>query len=150
MRKVRQKHTYGCGPACVATIVGVDYFEVTRHIWWKSFKRGTGTRDIQYLLQQYGYYCPGRLLPLGKKDYRDIKQNAILKIPPFLGIGPDWHWVVWNANRKIIIDPDWWPEESYKPSSYLPIHKISDEWGLTCRTKDLISQIDFALEDKLT
>ncbi len=146
MRKVRQVHTYGCGPACVATIVGVDYCEVTRHIWWKSFKEGTTTKDLQYLLQQYGYHCPDHVLYFGKKNYRDMKQDAIMRISYNRREG---HWVVWDAKQRKVIDPDWWPEQTYKPTAYLPVHKISDEWGLTCRTHDLLSRIDFALEDKL-
>ena len=120
MRHVVQREPGGCGLACVAAIVGRTYEEVRvvsefllEH---DCVKEGTTTYELHVLLLAYGYSTPKRLIPLRKKKLTDLKTDALLKIG-------DWHWCVWDAKRKRVIDPLRRPDPWIKPSAYLPVTK---------------------------
>jgi ABC-type bacteriocin/lantibiotic exporter with double-glycine peptidase domain len=124
MRYVAQKEVCGCGLACIASIVGRSYEEVqvvSEFLLEHNCENvGTTTFELHVILLAYGYSTPRRLIPFRnkfhKKKLSDLETDALLKVG-------EWHWCVWDAKRKRVIDPLRRPDPWIKPSHYLPVTK---------------------------
>jgi hypothetical protein len=127
MKHVLQENEEGCGVACVAMIAGVSYWDARVAIFGKKqrYLHTTFTSDLVKGLRKLGFRSGGKLTRLGQKskisDYRDIPQNAILKVNRRKN--GSWHWIVWDAAARCTRDP---LKPAYKRprcSSFLTVNK---------------------------
>jgi hypothetical protein len=105
LKRIIQKHDNSCGQTCVAMMARVAYEDVIDFMG-RSY---TDTRKVRNGLQKFGLRSARRLVPFrGNKkygDYKDLPADAILKLVSSRHRGGTFHWVVWDAKRKKILDP---------------------------------------------
>ena len=65
---------------------------------------GADTGGLRKALAVYGLERAHHLVPFRSTKYEDLEDNAILKVNPRRG-GAEWHWVVWDAKRRRLLDP---------------------------------------------
>ena len=82
--------------------------------------RPTRTNDLRLALISFGLTPGPRLIPLRTRCYRDLSCDAILKVWPRRD-GRDWHWVVWDARRRRVLDSLPEPYKHIRAISYLPV-----------------------------
>ncbi|HUI75550.1 MAG TPA: hypothetical protein VLX32_11415 [Candidatus Acidoferrum sp.] len=107
------------GQVAVAVITGRPVEEVTQRV---GHTRHTTTRELARVLDQYGFLCPHRCLPI--KDARNLPKLAIAQVHSTRS--SSWHWVAIDNGR--IFDGIWgdaygvvtWPSD-FHITSYLPI-----------------------------
>ena len=68
----------------------------------------------------YGLELAHHLVPFRSTKYEDLEDNAILKVNPRRG-GAEWHWVVWDAKRRRLLDPRDPPYKRISACSYLRV-----------------------------
>jgi hypothetical protein len=109
MNKVCQEHRTGCGIACVAAMVGIEYssvMEVARDSFgWHHTQRSfyTSPAQLQELLAAFS---------VKYKKYRLIKNWSSLPDCAIAGINysektGNWHWVIFRreGNLEYVLDP---------------------------------------------
>ena len=103
IRRVLQRHDDGCGIACVAMLAGVSYQEVCLKIFGDYQGDATSLDDLREALTSYGFRLPRRMTPFWEVCHTQVDQHALLALDP----GPDgmWHWAVWDAHHRRILDP---------------------------------------------
>ena len=103
IRRVFQKHDDGCGIACVAMLAGVSYDAACLTIFGDYQGDATSLDDLRWALMSYGFRVPRRMIPFWEHQHTQLKQHALLALDP----GPDgmWHWAVWDATHRRILDP---------------------------------------------
>ncbi|MGE0093766.1 MAG: cysteine peptidase family C39 domain-containing protein [Alphaproteobacteria bacterium] len=120
MRQIWQLDENGCGIACIAMLAGIGYRQAKRELYAGTSRRTstfTDTRDLRRVLKRFGFKTSGHLRSLRGRQLIDLRSDAILKVNP----RPDgsWHWVIWDATRKRILDPKGPRRGPYRYSSYL-------------------------------
>jgi hypothetical protein len=85
-------------------IAGVSYHQARKKVC-REEADGTSTKEVCDALAKFGIACAGRLTRLRPGDYRKLEQDAILRTRTSKSDG-DSHWIVWDAKRKRIIDPE--------------------------------------------
>ena len=80
----------------------------------------TDTGDLRKALAVYGLELAHHLVPFRSTKYEDLEDNAILKVNPRRG-GAEWHWVVWDATRRRLLDPRDPPYRRISACSYLRV-----------------------------
>jgi hypothetical protein len=115
---VPQEHPKGCGVACVAMVVGVDYKEAVNLVG----KDGcTKTRHLINALRAAGFSCPDRLQII-KGAWPNLAIAKIIVPGKISG----WHWVLVSDGK--ILDPlmpGAWskPPAGGRITSFLPISR---------------------------
>ena len=116
MRRVVQKNELGCGIACVAMLTGRTY-AATRELMFPDGQiRRTRTSILRKALADLGCEVGDRLIQLGTKRFEDFDFHVVLKVNKE---GRNWHWVVWDARRRLVLDPLDPPCSAIEPVSYL-------------------------------
>ena len=55
-KAVKQKHDFGCGPACVSFVLGLDYDKIIKELGaTKAKQKGFYCRDLVSVLAKFGY-----------------------------------------------------------------------------------------------
>jgi hypothetical protein len=102
MRRVYQSGGEGCGIACVAMLAETTYAAAKRRVpHWED--RGTYSRELRNELDYYEIQTEPRK-PIRQLNYQSFRFNAVLRGK----LRGDWHWAVWDADRRKLLDP-------YKP-----------------------------------
>jgi hypothetical protein len=120
VRRVPQLDKTGCGVACVASVAGVSYAKARRLMFGSSPGSYTDTGDLRSALRKHGVKVGPRLIPLRTRSYFDLAHHAILKVNVKRSSGY-WHWVVWDAVRRRLIDPRQPPYKRLRAVSFLKI-----------------------------
>ncbi len=118
--RIVQKDPFGSGIACVAMLAGKSYGAVAEEMFPDGAVPHTNTGDLKLALEAYGLEPAGHLVPFRSTKYQDLKDNAILKANPRRG-GAEWHWVVWDAERRRLLDPREPPYKRIRACSYLRV-----------------------------
>ena len=122
MRRIVQKDDVGCGVACVSMLTGQSYAAVRRSMFPTGESIGTKTKDLRKALRTFGCDVGERLNPLRTRHYSKLQFDAILKVWPKKN--GTWHWVVWDAGAKRILDPLEPPYKRIRAISYLRVTRI--------------------------
>ena len=80
----------------------------------------TNTGDLKLALAACGLEPARHLVPFRSTKYQDLEDNAILKVNPRRA-GAEWHWVVWDAERRRLLDPRDPPDKWIRACSYLRV-----------------------------
>ena len=122
MKRVLQEDENGCGMACVAMLTGRDYPTACRKFFGKRRGTYTDTKHLRHALGLAGISSGDRLVRLKVGETCAlIKTDAILKVRPRNRKTGSWHWVVWDAKRRIALDPRKRPYKNPTVYSYLPV-----------------------------
>lgn len=107
MRRVEQKEKFGCGVACVAMLAGLSYSQARQHAP-EITKDGLDTDEIRLLARKVGVSLDRRLQSFfGRKPHDVLNQDAMLMVNNLrLRHGIVGHWVVWDARRRTVLDPE--------------------------------------------
>jgi hypothetical protein len=103
MTRVIQEHELGCGVACIAMLAGVTFQKAAVVIFPNGRIRPMRTSDIRRGAQHFGINVGERQRPLGSREYRDLNEDALLSVK-FHGTNW-WHWVLWDAKNRQLLDP---------------------------------------------
>ena len=87
---------------------------------------GTNTGDLRRALAIHGLELAHHSVPFRSTSYEDLEDTAILKATPRRG-GAEWHWVVWDAERRRLLDPKDPPYKQTRACSYLTVHRSRPE-----------------------
>ena len=120
IRRIVQKDPFGSGVACVAMLAGKSYGAVAKEMFPDGVVSGSNTGDLGKALTVYGLEPARHLIPFRSTKYQDLEDNAILKVNPRRG-GAEWHWVVWDAGRRRLLDPRDPPYKRIRVCSYLRV-----------------------------
>src|SRR5260221_11505560 len=103
MRLVRQKTTTDCGIACFASLAGISYTQAQRAVFGEKHKGPsyTYTDQMRKALKDFGVILAHRLVRCPRPAR--LTQDALIRTNK-LSNGM-WHWVVWDARRRKILDP---------------------------------------------
>ncbi len=113
---------HGCGIACVAMLAGVSYDEAKTAFPPDPDReaQGTSAKDVMEALARFGIRAEA-LKPSAREAYLSFESDAVLrgeiKEP---GENNDWHWVVWDGERRKILDP-YRPKHEFRCTSFLRI-----------------------------
>lgn len=124
MRRIIQLDADGCGVACVAMIAGVSYQGALRTMYGEKPVIKTLTSDLRRGLRSLGVECASELIRSSKqRHYRNLRQDAILKTRT--RADRDWHWIVWDSKRQILLDPEPKGYRYVRPpiTSYLVVYR---------------------------
>ena len=120
MRRIVQKDDVGCGIACVAMLSGQTYTSVRQLMFPDGKVSATSTAQIRSALADLGCDTGTGLVPLRGRNYRELTGDAVLNVWPRKN-NRCWHWVVWDAARKRVLDPSVPPYKSIRAISYLTV-----------------------------
>ena len=120
IRRIVQKDPHGAGIACVAMLAGKSYEAVAREMFPDGVVPHATTGDLKLALAAHGLEPARHPVPFRSTQYRDLEDDAILKANPRRG-GAEWHWVVWDAERKRLLDPRDPPYKRIRACSYLRV-----------------------------
>lgn len=103
MKLIQQLHENGCGPACLAMVAGLTYYDCTYILRpddgeWKKVK-GTKWHELLLALKHLNIKYRRKR---GQKGLFDCK-TAIVGVSWKKGTA-NWHFVVWHNNK--IYDPE--------------------------------------------
>lgn len=118
MRVVKQFDDEGCGLACTAMAAATKY----RIVRARAFPDGavvvTSTKRLRAIMGEFGVTLGNRLISLRDKHPRTLAFDALLKVNPRQN-GKEWHWVIWDHERQLILDPRRPPYKRYRKVSYV-------------------------------
>ncbi len=106
MRLIKQKDDGNeCGVACVAMLSGCTYAEAFHALYLKGKAKRTSLADMRRALAQFETNLEVRrkMRRVRRNELPDLGADALLKTTP--RSDGDWHWMVWDARRKKILDP---------------------------------------------
>ncbi len=103
IKRVVQKHDDGCGMACVAMLAGVSYWVACETIFGSHQSDATSLADVRCALMDFGVQTPEHMTPFWDADYTQLRNHALLALDP--RPNGQWHWAVWDAMRRRIVDP---------------------------------------------
>ena len=103
MRTVRQRGESDCGIACLAMLAGISWVEARKELFGSQARRGfrTNKDEMRAALRRLGIITSKKLQVC--KDPRRLTRDALLRTN-LLADG-NWHWAVWDAKRRRILDP---------------------------------------------
>ena len=117
MRRVPQKHESDCGVACVAMLAGVSYAIARSAIFGKFQPTYTSAHDLRKAMKKFGINVALRAQRFPRRDPGPTV-NALVKS----NVRKDsWHWVVWDANHSVFVDPRTPPYTRLRPHSYYSV-----------------------------
>ena len=124
MKRVIQVDDLGCGIACVAMLTCRPYDEIRGLMFRNAAVERTKASDLKGALQHYGMNPGYRTIPLKSPKVTDLDLgcDAILK-SKWTFADSNWHWVVWDAMHKCILDPRCPPYPRYLLCSYLKVQR---------------------------
>lgn len=100
MKRVAQENENDCAAACVAMLAGVTLDGAKTLLPARCEAYGTFTKHLRDALLVYGLETDA-LRSIGNRDFADFSFDAALRG----WLEDDWHWVVWDAKRKKVLDP---------------------------------------------
>jgi hypothetical protein len=102
VRRLKQKTKTDCGVACVAMLAGVSWAKARDALFDKAARTfWTQKDDMINALGHLGVTVSKRLVVCKHPDRLQV--DALLRTN-ILANG-NWHWAVWDAKRKKILDP---------------------------------------------
>ena len=116
MKRIVQKDELGCGIACVAMLTGRTYAATRDRMFPDGRVKPTRTSILRDALVDLGCEVGDGLVPLRTQRYHDFDFDAVLKVNKE---GRNWHWVVWDARRRLVLDPLDPPCSNIEAISYL-------------------------------
>ena len=120
IRRIVQQDPFGSGVACVAMLAGKSYGAVRKEMFPNGAVLGTETGDLRRALATYGFELAHHSVPFRSTSYENFKDTAILKGNPRRW-GAEWHWVVWDAEHRRLLDPRDPPYKRIRACSYLTV-----------------------------
>jgi ABC-type bacteriocin/lantibiotic exporter with double-glycine peptidase domain len=123
MKRVIQEHEVGCGVACLAMLAGITFQEAAVVMFPNGRIRPARTSDIKRAAKTLGIDAGARRRSLGKRDYRDLREDALLSVK--FRNTRWWHWVVWDSRNKQLLDPRDPPYERPPIISFLTVSRPS-------------------------
>jgi hypothetical protein len=104
MRHIYQRYNSDCYPTCVAMVLGVSHKHALKlvhpnHVRGNSYESIMGFKIR--LFHRFGY----RIIKRNPKSLLQLKHNAILEVG--YSLREQTHAVVWDAQQKKVLDPDW-------------------------------------------
>jgi hypothetical protein len=127
LRRIIQQDETGCGVACVAMFANVGYDNARKVMFGRARGTYTSTADIRRALGRFGFKPARRLMPFGRRRrYTDLRQDAVLKLKTRAHGEREWHWAVWDAHRRKLIDPAKFPYKRFRVTSFLAVrlHRV--------------------------
>ena len=105
MERIKQLGEEDCGIACVAMLIqryaacpAASSYDAARAVLFGAREVGlTKTKDIRRALAAFGIQAGRRKNDLG------LEFDAIVGTKPRKD--ESWHWMVWDAQRQVLIDP---------------------------------------------
>lgn len=127
MRRIQQQDVMGCGVACVAMLAGQSYSTI-RDLMYPNRPDtvpGTNGKQLRDALARYG--CRTLKLVRFKKGatYQSLTFDAVLRVG-FTNRNDGGHWVVWDSERRRVLDPAREEAGRYRPRSYLQVMRPDD------------------------
>lgn len=138
MQRVVQKHSTGCGIACIAVLTGKSYDTVLEEAKNTLSVSGRGRNGFRTRRGQLRCLAKAYRLKLGCKTKFDNERNrsiadfendmngqdigchAIFAINRRKG-AHEWHWVVWDNAAGRILDPRKKPDDEFRPWYYMRV-----------------------------
>lgn len=113
MERIKQRGEEDCGVACVAMLIqryagcpAASSYDAARAVLFGAREVGlTKTKDIKRALAAFGIQA-GRSrqsFTAGSKNDLGLEFDAIVGTKPRKD--ESWHWMVWDAQRQVLIDP---------------------------------------------
>jgi len=103
-------------------VVGASYAVVRTVMAGERSTINADTKDVVRALRGFGVELPrNHLVALRGRDFRTLDHDAILKV----NVRKDghWHWVVWDAENRRVLDPKRRPYRKIRATSYLPVQR---------------------------
>jgi hypothetical protein len=100
-KAVQQKHIDGCGPAALATVLGISYDAALKIVHPNRKPRGPAN-TWPYKLQIAMRRAKLRYMKRTLRKWSPPKHDAIVNIQWPSGLR---HWVVWSADQNKFLDP---------------------------------------------
>lgn len=100
-KAVQQKHIDGCGPAALATVLGISYDAALKIVHPNRKPRepaNTWPYKLQIAMRRARLHYTKRTL----RKWSRLKYDAIVSIQWKSGMR---HWVVWSADQNKFLDP---------------------------------------------
>lgn len=114
MERVTQQKSNDCGVACVAMIIqryagcpSSSAYDAAKAVMFGVNPAGyTGTRDLRRALRAFSIEIGHRRVPFKKLSPQDmgLDFDAIIGTKP--GLRGNWHWLVWDASERRLLDPN--------------------------------------------
>ncbi len=123
IKRVIQRHDDGCGIACVAMLANVSYRDACATIFGDQQGDATSLDDLRWAFRYYGLSTPERMIPFWECDYTQLRQHAVLALDP--APNGQWHWAVWDALRRRIVDPLKRPANQPVVIGLLPVNEAT-------------------------
>jgi hypothetical protein len=122
LRRIIQQDETGCGVACVAIFANVGYDDARKVMFGRARGTYTSTADLRRALCRFGFKPARRLIPFGRRGrYTDLREDAVLKLKARAHGEREWHWAVWDARRRKLIDPAKFPYKRFRVTSFLAV-----------------------------
>ena len=110
-----------CGVACLAMIAGVSYEDAMVALHKDAKPRRTLLNELVAASTLLEVKLEPQLIPLLGDHIETLSGSALVKT----NITRDgWHWVVWDAESKTVLDPKIKPYVRLRPVSYAPFERI--------------------------
>jgi len=101
--RIAQRNRTDCGIACVAMLARVSYEDAKAAFRSSEYGKPINAKACIRALRRLGVkILSDRFKPLGPDNVETLKHNALLKANMRR---KNWHWVVFDASKKVIIDP---------------------------------------------
>jgi predicted double-glycine peptidase len=113
MERIAQRGDYDCGVACVAMLIqryaacpASSSYDAARAVLFSADEiEMTDMKDIKRALAAFGIKTSNRRQPFDA----DSKNDLGLGFDAIIGTKPrkdeSWHWMVWDSQRQILMDP---------------------------------------------
>ena len=130
MRLIKQDDDNGCGLACVAMVAGTSYAAVRRtyrDVCRKKRTDDVGTTSLSKLkeiMRRHDVAIDGRMKRSDQQPRDlDLDFDALLKVNTRLE-GQEWHWVIWDHRRGLVLDPKRPPYQRLKLVGYWKLQRL--------------------------
>lgn len=110
-KAVQQRHSTGCGPAVLATVLGISYFDAVKLVFPKkipltySIKKGKLIKFYGSYIEQLKKVLDKQKVPCTFKTprkWKDFNKDAIVQIQYITGTT---HFLLWSSVNKKFLDP---------------------------------------------
>lgn len=126
MDRIKQQKSNDCGVACVAMIIQryagcppASSYDAAKAVLFGSRTAGyTDTRDLRRALRCFGVELGHRRVPFKKISPEDmgLAFDAIIATKPTAK--GYWHWLVWDAQKEVLFDPNKTKKTNSHKSAY--------------------------------
>jgi hypothetical protein len=124
MKSIKQKHDDDCGIACIAMLSRKTYGAVRTEM----FPFRTPENTVKKWLGEFGVRTASKFQDLNGRHYSELEFDALLAVNYRKeGLDLYWHWVVWDAKKGKIRDPNR-PSGGgrYRAERFLRIYGLAD------------------------